>query len=256
LYAYPDVVTRAGTDLIRHPGVDTMVRAVKAVVGQPLLLAVMVLLLAASLRGSWRSRRRVLVLACLVPLGVDAVVAAWRSPDLARYALFASPPLLLLAADGLVRLPRADRVAALVVVGWSMAVGLADYSAVGSRDSDYRPVARLLAARSARGEVLVTPPAARDPLAYYLRRDSAVSLRAVGTGGALAAWLRAAPRSPTWVVIDYRSPLHELTPRALQAELGARLVDDRFAGDLDAAPRVLLAAPRLGDARPVTAGGP
>ncbi len=86
-----------------------------------------------------------------------------------------------------------------------MGIGVATYQRVGSRDSDYRPVARRLAPALRPGDaILIQPPEMGVPLSYYLRAHP-VAITGLTAGAPVRGALTPAPGPRTWLLLDYRS---------------------------------------------------
>jgi hypothetical protein len=110
-----------------------------------------------------------------------------------------------LIGAGLARMTGWLRNTLLVVLLATMGIGVATYQRVGSRDSDYRPVAHRLAPGLRPGDaILIQPPEMGVPLSYYLRAHP-VPITGLTAGAPLRGALIPAAGTRTWVVLDYRS---------------------------------------------------
>ena len=176
-------------------------------VGPVTLLALSACLIVAWRRGA-PAARRLLAWALLVTLGVLAILSSRQGLDLPRYALFASPCLMLLVAEGLLQLRgRAQRLAASVLAV-TLVIGLVQYTLVPSRDTDYRQVARLLGQSAQAGDrVSYRPWYAFSPLRYYVPTLQLLP-RDASPDSIPDAVLASAVPSPgrRWLVVDYRAP--------------------------------------------------
>ncbi|HET7620807.1 MAG TPA: glycosyltransferase family 39 protein, partial [Gemmatimonadaceae bacterium] len=174
VYYYSHDFAAAATELQRYPSEPALSRFLELFLVQPLTLIVVVLLLGAGGARMLRGSRRAVVLAVVVPLVIGTIVSVSQQLDLTRYFLFASPFLFLLIGHGLVRMAADSGVVsatiALGVLVLTSGFGLRSYERIDARDSDYRPVAGMIAGDSSRASViLVQPPEAAEPLSYYLR---------------------------------------------------------------------------------------
>lgn len=240
LYYYSHDFWRAATDAVYYPGTRSLLRFVELLVVGPGLLLVLVAALAAAAGGSWRGARRTIALAWIVPTVLGAAISVRRELDLARYTLYATPFLLILVADGIDRMRRATAALSLATLLAALVLGIVRTDRVGSRDSDYRPVARVLARGASDAPVLVQPREMAVPLMYYLRDARTGRILGVGNdqsvGGALATI--DAPRA--WVVLDYRSPLYDAMPDSLRAALDHPVLADDFLMEAGSGVRVVL----------------
>jgi hypothetical protein len=151
-------------------------------------------------------------------------------------------------------MPARTRAPALAVLLAASALGLVRTWHVTNRDSDYRPVGRLLS-RAARPEepILLVPPDNGVSLYYYLR-DTRMRWESVRDPSQLTGRLATAPGSRAWVVVDYRSPLYRLSPAGLRDMLGAEpTLQRRF--DAGGASGVMLLQVPAGIARPARREG-
>lgn len=212
------------------------------VVGPGLLLA-LVAALAAAAPSAWRGERRAIALAWLVPTLIAAAISTWRELDLARYTLYATPFLLLLVADGIEHMRRVPAVLALGTMLAATALGTRHTNDILSRDSDYRPVARLLARDTTRAPAIVQPREMAVPLLYYLRHAPPRRIIGVPAGQSVAAAIAAVHAPRVWVALDYRSPLSGLAPQALSDSLRTPVLDDGLAMDAGSGVRLALVAP-------------
>lgn len=233
VYFYPRDFPAAAGAFQQHGGIRDFLHMAVSFVVQPLALIVVVLLLGAAASGSLRGSRRVVTLAVVVPLLLGTVVSASHQLDLARYFLFASPFLYLLLGHGVTRLFESEGeisgTAAFALLLLASAIGIRATHRVQSRDSDYRPVAgAIMRAPERSHSIYVLPDQAAEPLAYYLRHDSDARMHAARSAVEVTRALFEAPKSPVWLVLDYRSPLYDEPPATLEANLDAELLQERY----------------------------
>ncbi|HEY9515162.1 MAG TPA: SoxR reducing system RseC family protein, partial [Gemmatimonadaceae bacterium] len=227
------------------PSMPALSRFLELFLVQPLTLIVVVLALGAGGSQMLRGSRRAVVLAVAVPLVIGTIVSVSQQLDLTRYFLFVSPFLFLMIGYGLTRMAEeSGTVAAAIALGVLLLVtgfGIRSYGRIAARDSDYRPVARVLASDSSRASViLVQPPEAAEPLSYYLRDERVAPVRAVAPRAPIAASLPDASGARAWLVLDYRSRLYDDSPAALRDSVGARVLSDRYAAGAGGGVRLLL----------------
>jgi mannosyltransferase len=147
---------------------------------------------------------RAVYLVLAIPLLAGVAVSVKHELTLPRYFLFTTPCLYVLIGAGLARMTRWLRATFLVVLLATMGIGVATYQRVGSRDSDYRPVARRLAPQLRPGDaILIQPPEMGVPLSYYLRAHP-VAITGLTAGAPVRGALTPAP-GRTWLLLDYRS---------------------------------------------------
>jgi mannosyltransferase len=179
-----------------------------------------------------RGPARALYLALLLPLVAGTVVSLRHELSLTRYMLFVTPFAFLLIAAGLARAPRwLAAPMSLALVG-SATYGILQYPLVRTRDTDFRPVARDLAASAGpRDEVLVQPPEAGVQLAYYLRKSPlSVTLWGIPAGASLQGLLQHEAGTRTWLALDYRSLSYGMRPDSVAAMVPGHIASDHFAG--------------------------
>ena len=254
VYYYANDFSAAAAELQRYPSMPAFHRFAELFLVQPLTLIVVVLALGAGASRILRGSRRAVVLALLVPLAIGTIVSVSEQLDLTRYFLFASPFLFLLIGYGVVRMGETSgaiaAALALVILLLTTGFGIRGYERVDARDSDYRPVAGTLArGDSAVSVILVQPPEAAEPLAYYLRNEHTAPVRAVPPEAPVARSLPVAPGARAWLVLDYRSHLYGDSPDVLRDSLGVRVLSDRYAAGAGGGVRLLL----LEIERPITA---
>jgi 4-amino-4-deoxy-L-arabinose transferase-like glycosyltransferase len=245
VYYYSHDFAAAATELQRYPSEPALSRFLELFVVQPLTLIVVVLLLGAGCARMLRGSRRAVVLAVVVPLVIGTIVSVSQQLDLTRYFLFASPFLFLLIGHGLVRMAADSGVVsatiALGVLVLTSGFGLRSYERIDARDSDYRPVAGMIAGDSSRASViLVQPPEAAEPLSYYLRNEHTAPVHVVSARAPISESLPDRAGEHAWLVLDYRSPLYADSPSALRDSVGARVLSDRYAAGAGGGVRVLL----------------
>jgi hypothetical protein len=245
VYYYSHDFAAAAVELQRYPSQPAFSRFLELFLVQPLTLIVVVLVLGACGARMLRGSGRAVGLAVVIPLVIGAIVSVSQQLDLTRYFLFASPFLFLLIGDGLVRMAKdAEVVGATLALGilvLTAGFGIRSYERIDARDSDYRPVAGILASDSSRANViLVQPPEAAEPLSYYLRNERTAPLRAVPARASIASSLPDRGGVRVWLVLDYRSPLYGNSPSALRDVLGARVLSDRYAAGAGGGVRLLL----------------
>jgi mannosyltransferase len=207
------------------------------VLAYPLTFLVLLTALSLPPRGARRGVARVLYLTMAVPLAAGVAVSVSHELVLPRYFLFTTPMLYLLIGAGLDRMSPRLRAASLVILLATMGAGVATYRGVAARDSDYRPVARRLAAVIRPGDViLVQPPEMGIPLSYYLGREARLAggangsapptVTALGAGAPLAGALVPDARARTWLVLDYRARAFGMRPDTLDRALAGHVVSD------------------------------
>jgi hypothetical protein len=245
VYYYAHDFAAAAVELQRNASEPAFSRFVELFVVQPLTLIVVVLVLGAAAPRMLRGSRRAVVLAILVPLVIGTIVSVTQQLDLTRYFLFVSPALFLTIGYGLTRIAdESGPLAAATALGvllLTTGFGIRNYGRVGARDSDYRPVARVLASDSSRASViLVQPPEAAEPLSYYLRNDESAPVRVVPPEASIPPRLPGNPGARAWLVLDYRSRLYGDSPAALRDSVGALVLSDRYAAGAGGGVRLLL----------------
>jgi uncharacterized membrane protein len=245
VYYYSHDFAAAAAELQRYPSGPAFRRFLELFLVQPLTLIVVILVLGAGGVRMLRGSRRAVVLAVVVPLVIGTIVSVSQQLDLTRYFLFASPFLFLLLGYGLTRMAAdagtLSATVALAVLGLATAFGIRSYRRIDARDSDYRPVARVLAGDSIRASaILVQPPEAAEPLSYYLRNEHTAPVHAVPSRAPIAGSLPRRGGVRAWLVLDYRSPLYGDPPAALRDSVGARVLSDRYAAGAGGGVRVLL----------------
>jgi hypothetical protein len=162
---------------------------------------------AAALPGAWRTPRRAVWLAVLVPLVIEAMISSRESLELTRYAIFVAPPLFVLVALGVARLPRVIGAAALALLLLATELGIREYEQIGSRDTDYRTVAALFAREAHPGDSVVVAPWYLAPtLSYYAPAlDFVTGERHRGGWGKAAFPGRGEATAERWMIVDYRA---------------------------------------------------
>jgi 4-amino-4-deoxy-L-arabinose transferase-like glycosyltransferase len=245
VYYYSHDFAAAAAELQRYPSEPAFSRFLELFLVQPLTLIVVVLVLGAGGASMLRGSRRAVLLAVVVPLVIGAIVSVSEQLDLTRYFLFASPFLFLLIGHGLARMAEdCGAIGATVALGVLVATtgfGIRSYERVDSRDSDYRPVASILASDSSRASIiLVQPPEAAEPLSYYLRDERTAPVRSVPARSPIEDSLPGGTGERAWLVLDYRSPLYGDSPAALAESIGAGVLSDRYAAGAGGGVRLLL----------------
>ncbi|HEY9426998.1 MAG TPA: hypothetical protein VIR34_07580, partial [Gemmatimonadaceae bacterium] len=245
VYYYAHDFAAAAAELERYPSGPAFSRFLELFLVEPLTLIVVVLVLGAGGSRMLRGSRRAVVLAVVVPLVIGTIVSVSQQLDLTRYFLFASPFLFLMIGYGLTRLAaEPGAVGAAVALGVLLVTtgfGIRSYERIDARDSDYRPVARVLASDSSRASaILVQPPEAAEPLSYYLRNEHTAPVRAVPPRAPVAGSLPDGSGARAWLVLDYRSRLYGESPAALRDSVGARVLSDRYAAGAGGGVRLLL----------------
>jgi len=244
VYFYPDELARAVTDAWYTPSRDAIRRLVVLLIAQPVVVGVVVAAVARGWRTARRAPARVLTLAVLIPVLIGALISIHRQVDLSRYFLYSTSFLFLLLGAGLARLSRGARALALASLAAAIAMGTWRTYAVGSRDSDYRSVARdLIARRTQAAAVVVQPAEMYEPLSYYLGGRLDLPIRRVAQRSPLAPVIARAGAEPVWVVIDYRSPFYGSSPDSLESALGECVRSDTYDAASGAGVRLVLAAP-------------
>jgi hypothetical protein len=245
VYYYAHDFAAAAAELQRNASEPAFSRFVELFLVQPLTLIVVVLLLGAAAPRMLRGSRRAVALAILVPLIIGTIVSVTQQLDLTRYFLFVSPALFLAIGYGLTRMAEESgplaAATALGVLLLTTGFGIRSYGRIGGRDSDYRPVARVLASDSSRASViLVQPPEAAEPLSYYLRNEESAPLHVVPPEASIPPALPEKPGARAWLVLDYRSRLYGDSPAALRDSVGARVLSDQYAAGAGGGVRLLL----------------
>lgn len=248
VYYYAHDFSSAATNLQRYPSIRGSGRFLEVLLVQPLTLVTIVLALGAGAARMFTGAGRAVVLALVVPLAIGTVVSISQQLDLGRYFLFASPFLLLLIAYGLTRLDGISFLVSLAILLLTTALGIRKYETVDTRDSDYRPVANVLAhdttwARAA-SAILIQPPEAAEPLSYYLRHERTAPIHAVPLRTSIVGALPRVSGARTWLVLDYRSPLYDTSPAALRDSVGADVVSDRYVAGAGGGVRLVLLGAR------------
>jgi hypothetical protein len=245
VYYYAHDFAAAAARLQRYPSEPAFSRFLELFLVQPLTLIVVVLALGAGGLRMLRGSRRAVVLAVAVPLVIGTIVSVSQQLDLTRYFLFVSPFLFLMIGYGLTCMAAESGAVgstlALGVLVLTTGFGIRSYGRIGARDSDYRPVARVLASDSSRASViLVQPPEAAEPLSYYLRNEHTAPVRVVPPRAPVAGSLPDGSGARAWLVLDYRSRLYGYSPATLRDSVGARVLSDRYAAGADGGVRLLL----------------
>ncbi|HEV2180682.1 MAG TPA: glycosyltransferase family 39 protein [Gemmatimonadaceae bacterium] len=244
VYLYSDELVRAFSDVRYTPSRASVRRFVLLFIAQPAVVGVIVVAIARVWREAWRGRARVLTFAVLVPVIIGAVISVRRQVDLSRYFLYATTSLYLLLGAGLARLSRRACALGLACLGTAIAIGTQRTYAVGSRDSDYRSIARdLIAHRAELGAVIVQPSEMYEPLSYYLNGRLDLPIVRVAQRDPIAPAIAHAGHTPVMVVIDYRSPLYGTPPDSLQSALGECVTSDSYDAASGAGVRLVLAVP-------------
>jgi len=228
LYIFPQALESAWYYYRHDPGhsVGRLSDLLRLAVMVPIATTVLIVcIVAACARGG--SATRLLVLALAVPLFVLATLSARGALDLARYALFVSPFVMLLVAHGTWTLRGHARRMALAVLLLTLTLGVRQYAGVTSRDSDYRLVASLLRRDGASGDrVTFDPWYIVSPLRYY----TPITLLPPDSAGGAATDARlevtAIGAASRWVVVDYRAPDVFHRPAGELARAGEQLVAD------------------------------
>ena len=244
VYFYSDELVRAFSDVRYTPSRAAVRRFALLFIAQPAVVGVIVVAIWRAWRDAWSGRARVLTLAVLVPVIIGAVISVRRQVDLSRYFLYATTSLYLLLGAGLARLSRRACALGLACFGAAIAIGTQRTYAVGSRDSDYRSIARALIARHAEaGAVIVQPSEMYEPLSYYLNGRLDLPITRVAQQAPLAPAIAHAGQKPVLVVIDYRSPLYGTPPDSLESALGECVTSDTYDAASGAGVRLVLAVP-------------
>jgi hypothetical protein len=169
---------------------------------------------------------RAIYLVLAIPLIAGAAVSVKHELTLPRYFLFTTPCLYILVGAGLERMTGWLRATLLLVLLATMGIGIATYQQVGSRDSDYRPVARRLATQMRPGDaILIQPPEMGVPLSYYLRAHP-VPITGLTAGAPLRGALSPAAGSRTWLVLDYRSGTFGGSPDSIARIVPGHVISD------------------------------
>lgn len=171
---------------------------------------------------------RAIYLVLAIPLIAGAFVSVTHELTLHRYFLFTTPCLYLLIGAGLDRMKGWLRGTLLVVLLATMGIGIATYQRVGSRDSDYRPVAQRLASQLRPGDaILIQPPEMSLPLSYYLRGyPIPAPITGLTAGAPLRGALTAAAGTRTWLVLDYRSATFGGSPDSIARVVPGHVISD------------------------------
>jgi hypothetical protein len=168
---------------------------------------------------------RAIYLVLAIPLIAGAAVSVKHELTLPRYFLFATPCLYILVGAGLERMTGWLRGTLLLILLATMGVGIATYQRVGSRDSDYRPVAQRLASQLRPGDaILIQPPEMGVPLSYYLRAHP-VPIAGLTAGAPLRGALAPAG-GRTWLVLDYRSGSFGGSPDSIARVVPGHIISD------------------------------
>jgi mannosyltransferase len=196
----------------------------------PLTLLAVLTALSYPPRSSRTGSARVLYLALFLPVLAGAAISASRELSLPRYFLFTTPCLYLLIGAGIARMGAWLRFVVLAILVTTMGIGVHTYRSVSARDSDYRPVARRLAADAEPHDViLIQPPEMGVPLSYYLRAGAGgreTPIVGLAAGAPLAGALVPAPAVRTWVVLDYRSGAFTAEADTLARAVGGHVASD------------------------------
>lgn len=244
VYFYSDELVRAFSDVRYTPSRDAVRRFAALFIAQPVIVGVVVVAIARVWKDAWRGRARVLTFAVLIPVIIGAVISVRHQVDLTRYFLYATTPLFLLIGAGLARLSRRACALGLAFCGAAIAIGTQRTYAVGSRDSDYRSIARdLIARRTQAGAVIVQPSEMYEPLSYYLNGRLDLPITRVAQRAPIAPAIARAGHDPVLVVIDYRSPLYGTPPDSLASALGECVTSDMYDAASGAGVRLVLAVP-------------
>jgi uncharacterized membrane protein len=243
-YFYPDEVGRAIGDARYTPSRDAFRRLGLMLISQLVVIAVIVVAVMRAAREARRHRARVLTFAVLVPVIIGAAISVRSQVDLARYFLYATSFLYLLLGAGLARLSPRGLSLALASLVAGIAIGTQRTYAVGSRDSDYRNVAReLIAQHDGAKAVIVQPAEMFEPLSYYLHGRLHLPIRRVAQHAPIGPAVASVGAAPAWVVLDYRSPLYGTPPDTLESALGECVASDRYDAGSGAGVRLVLAVP-------------
>jgi mannosyltransferase len=169
---------------IPAPDLDAVIGYAERVAGGGVQLAAYLVLgviavvpVALAARGAhWRNpqtwRVGLVVLWLLSPFVLGLVVSLAQPLLQSRYLIVALPPLIILAAAGLVRLRWAPAIVAVLVA--LLAFGVDDVSEQYRRQSaDWRSAATVIADRADETDTVVVHPLGAPALAYYLKRDNA-----------------------------------------------------------------------------------
>ena len=246
VYYYAHDFSAAAAQFQSYPSMPALYLFLELLLVQPLTLITIVLALGAGAAGMFAGARRAVVLALIVPLAIGTLVSISQQLDLGRYFLFASPFLFLLIGHGLTRLGRPSSLVSLAILLLTTALGIRRYERVAARDSDYRPVASAFAHDSSGASmILVQPAEAGEPLSYYLRDERTPPVYAVPSGAPTAGALPDAPGARSWLVLDYRSPLYDVSPEVMRDSIGARVLSDRYLSGAGGGVRMLLLETRV-----------
>lgn len=243
-YFYPDELARAIGDARYTPSRDSIRRMATLLIAQPVVIGVIVVATMRVLGEARRHPARVLTFAALIPVIIGAAISVRSQVDLARYFLYATPFLYLLLGAGLASFSQRALPLALAALAASIAIGTQRTYAVGSRDSDYRNVAReLLAQPDGAKAVVVQPSEMFEPLSYYLHGQLDLPIYRVAQHAPIAPAIANVGSAPAWVVLDYRSPLYGTPPDTLESALGECVASDRYDSGSGAGVRMVLAVP-------------
>jgi len=169
------------TSWLQAPGLRGLFRAFSALAGGKLLLLVVSAPIAWGLRAEWRAHRRgsdsrrAWAIGLLLLWLLGPIFAVWTFSEVvrpifnARYLIICLPPLVLLAANGIARLPNGSaRVVAIVAL---VAATLPSFERTHRTRADWkRATAYVLAEARAGDAVVFYPHNGRVPFDYYLLR--------------------------------------------------------------------------------------
>jgi mannosyltransferase len=156
---------------------------------------------AAPNRGSARWSVPFLAASVLAPVALTFLVSLVRPTFIPRYLIITLPAFMLIAAVGLVRLPRVLAAPLLVAIAGLSAYGVSQwYTAPGSEN--YRAAVGYVIEHQHPGDgYMAYPVGAADPVAYYI--DRAGSARPTAIASVSADGSASAPRRVWLVVRDF-----------------------------------------------------
>lgn len=224
-FIFPHQVGEALRDLMRDPwSGHRLVMALRVLSLYPVAVIGSLLLL---VRGTTMApTSRVISILFWAPLGAvtGLLLVLKQGSDLGRYLMLISPYFFMLLAAGIDRVRSLPvRVVVIMVIGLAMVSGLVRHYQVRSHDSDYRPIASIIATEARAGDrIIVDPVYMGRCLRYYLRdaHPRGTLIEYPSLSPLIQNRLAVPGAERIWLALDYRSSLFRartdqvLLPRA------------------------------------------
>lgn len=214
-FIFPHHVREALRALLEGPwSASRLASALRILSLYPLAIAIAVVLLVRGMTAAVRIRIVPVVFGVPLAVVTGVLLILKLGTDLGRYLMLISPYFFMLLAAGAdrVRSPR-RRILVIAIIGVTMISGLVRHYQVKSHDSDYRPIAMLIAADGKESErIIVDPVYMGRCLRYYLRdrHPTATLIERPLISTLIQNRFALSGAERIWLVLDYRSSLFKV----------------------------------------------